>query len=65
MELTLRPHIIDAEASLPPSTVSVEMLPFHPMQRVTYNVLAALIASNVYTSEHRSGQGFAQTSASV
>lgn len=47
-----RPHIIDAEASLPPSTVSVKMLPFHPMQRVTYNVLAALIASNVYTSEH-------------
>jgi hypothetical protein len=43
--------VIDAEASLPPSTVSTEMIQFHPMQRITYNVLASLVASNVYTSE--------------
>lgn len=46
-----RPHVIDAEALLPPSTRSTEILQFHPMQRLTYNVLAALVASNVYTSK--------------
>lgn len=49
--LTGRPKVIDQEASLPPSTLSTELLQFHPMQRITYNVLAALIASNVYTSD--------------
>ena len=44
------PNVIDMEASLPPSTVTTEVLQFHPMQRITYNVLAALIATNVYTS---------------
>ena len=46
----LRPKVIDQEAALPPSTLSIQLLQFHPMQRITYNVLAALIASNVYTS---------------
>ena len=47
----LRPKVIDEEASLPPSTFMVERLRFHPFQRLTYNVLTALIASNVYTSK--------------
>ena len=49
--MVCRRIIIDKEASLPPSTLDTELLQFHPMQRITYNVLAALIASNVYTSE--------------
>jgi hypothetical protein len=49
--IRFRRDVIDAEASLPPSTVSTEMIQFHPMQRITYNVLASLVASNVYTSE--------------
>ena len=47
----LRPRVIDREAHLPPSEISTVLLKFHPMQRITYNVLAALVASNVYTSE--------------
>ncbi|ORY35502.1 P-loop containing nucleoside triphosphate hydrolase protein [Naematelia encephala] len=44
------PRVIDHEALLPPTTLSTQMLQFHPMQRITYNVLASLIASNVHTS---------------
>ncbi|KAK6910808.1 hypothetical protein I203_104841 [Kwoniella mangroviensis CBS 8507] len=44
------PHVIDIEAQLPPSTIINELLQFEPMQKMTYNVLAALVASNVYTS---------------
>ncbi|WWC71430.1 uncharacterized protein I206_105386 [Kwoniella pini CBS 10737] len=44
------PKVIDIEAQLPPSTIVTEMLQFDPMQKITYNVLAALVASNVYTS---------------
>ncbi|WWC63468.1 uncharacterized protein I303_106071 [Kwoniella dejecticola CBS 10117] len=44
------PKVIDLEAQLPPSTIVTEMLRFDPMQKITYNVLAALVASNVYTS---------------
>ncbi|KAK8854687.1 hypothetical protein IAR55_003426 [Kwoniella newhampshirensis] len=44
------PQVIDEEARLPPSTISKEVLQFDPMQRITYNVLAALVSSNVLTS---------------
>lgn len=44
------PKVIDTEARLPPLTILQEVIQFDPLQRVTYNVLAALIASNVYTS---------------
>ncbi|WWD19169.1 hypothetical protein CI109_103627 [Kwoniella shandongensis] len=44
------PKVIDMEAQLPPSTISKELLQFDPMQRITYNVLAALVSSNVLTS---------------
>ncbi|OCF32745.1 hypothetical protein I316_05666 [Kwoniella heveanensis BCC8398] len=44
------PKEIDHEATLPPSTITTTVLQFDPMQRITYNVLAALVASNVYTS---------------
>ncbi|ODO11128.1 hypothetical protein I350_01731 [Cryptococcus amylolentus CBS 6273] len=44
------PKVIDLEAQLPPSTTIKEVIQFDPMQRLTYNVLAALVASNVYTS---------------
>ncbi|WVQ95089.1 hypothetical protein IAU59_002183 [Kwoniella sp. CBS 9459] len=44
------PREIDHEAALPPSTIQTTVLQFDPMQRITYNVLAALVASNVYTS---------------
>ncbi|WVO21450.1 uncharacterized protein IAS62_002759 [Cryptococcus decagattii] len=44
------PKVIDVEARLPPLTIVQEVIQFDPLQRVTYNVLAALIASNVYTS---------------
>ncbi|WRT68549.1 uncharacterized protein IL334_005526 [Kwoniella shivajii] len=44
------PKVIDIEAQLPPSIITNEMLRFDPMQKITYNVLAALVASNVYTS---------------
>lgn len=44
------PSVIDDEARLPPSTVSTHLLEFHPMQQITFNVLTALVASNVYTS---------------
>ncbi|KIR27533.1 DNA supercoiling protein [Cryptococcus deuterogattii LA55] len=44
------PKVIDIEARLPPLTIVQEVIRFDPLQRVTYNVLAALIASNVYTS---------------
>lgn len=49
--LYTRPKVIDTEAGLPPLTILQEVIQFDPLQRVTYNVLAALIASNVYTSE--------------
>ncbi|ORX38379.1 SNF2 family N-terminal domain-domain-containing protein [Kockovaella imperatae] len=42
------PRIIDAEARLPDSKLTIELLRFDPMQKITYNVLAALVASNVY-----------------
>ena len=38
---------------LPPSELVTEVVEFHPMQKVSYNVLAALVASNVYTSQSR------------
>ncbi|WVQ80158.1 hypothetical protein IAT38_002263 [Cryptococcus sp. DSM 104549] len=44
------PKVIDGEAGLPPSTVTKELVRFDPMQRITYNVLAALVSSNVHTS---------------
>ncbi|WWC90504.1 uncharacterized protein L201_005440 [Kwoniella dendrophila CBS 6074] len=44
------PKVIDIEAHLPPSTITNELLQFDPFQKITYNVLAALVASNVYTS---------------
>jgi hypothetical protein len=49
--LILRKELIEAEKQLPPSEMILRVLPFDPMQRLTYNVLAALIAANVYTSE--------------
>jgi hypothetical protein len=42
---------VDTEASLPPTTVDTVILPFEPMQRLTYNVLASLIVANVYACE--------------
>jgi hypothetical protein len=48
LELTNRPRVIDAESSLPPSTREITTLSFHPMQRLTYNVLASLVTANVY-----------------
>nr|XP_019044841.1 hypothetical protein I302_06755 [Kwoniella bestiolae CBS 10118]OCF23771.1 hypothetical protein I302_06755 [Kwoniella bestiolae CBS 10118] len=44
------PKVIDLESELPPSTISNELLQFDSLQKITYNVLAALVASNVYTS---------------
>lgn len=46
-----RPGVIAQEVKLPPSTVSAEMVHFTHWQRLTYNALTALVASNVYTSE--------------
>jgi hypothetical protein len=47
----LRPRVIDTEAQLPPLTITHEIVPFRPMQRISYNVIMALITSNVFTSE--------------
>ncbi|WVR09439.1 hypothetical protein IAU60_006506 [Kwoniella sp. DSM 27419] len=44
------PKQIDREARLPPLTISHEVIQFDPLGRITYNVLAALVSSNVYTS---------------
>lgn len=46
-----QPGVIAQEVKLPPSTVSAEMVHFTPWQRLTYNALTALVASNVYTSQ--------------
>ena len=43
-----RPRVIDGESLLPPCTREVTTLRFHPMQRLTYNVLASLVTANVY-----------------
>ncbi|WOO76723.1 putative ATP-dependent helicase [Vanrija pseudolonga] len=45
-----RPGIIDEEVALPPSTLTAEKVHFTNWQRLTYNALTALVASNVYTS---------------
>jgi hypothetical protein len=42
---------VDTEASLPPTTVETIILPFEPMQRLTYNVLTSLIVANVYACQ--------------
>lgn len=39
---------VDEEASLPPTMVETVVLPFEPMQRLSFNVLASLIIANVY-----------------
>lgn len=45
-----RSGIIEAEVQLPESTLSAATVPFTHWQRLTYNALTALVASNVYTS---------------
>ena len=40
------PKVIDLEACLPPMGLRTDVVQFHPMQRITYNVLVALIATN-------------------
>ena len=56
--LTNRPRVIDAEARLPPSTLEKTMLSFHPMQRLTYNALTALVTANVYQSSPKQRSHF-------
>ena len=51
--LNIRKDIIEKEKQLPPSQMITRVIPLEPMQRLTYNVLAALIAGNVYTSRSK------------
>lgn len=48
MLITDRPDEIDTEACLPPTVIETVILPFEPMQRLSYNFLAALVVANVY-----------------
>jgi hypothetical protein len=46
-----RPGVINEEVHIPPSTLSVQKVPFTHWQQLTYNALTALVVSNVFTSE--------------